>query len=73
MVCPGVLGKSSVSVADWLCPFSFLLYPSSCVVPPRILLHASFLSPVIVVLLWVKPIARDFLGNAPMGKTTVTL
>ncbi|XP_048845708.1 transmembrane protein 161A isoform X1 [Brienomyrus brachyistius] len=39
----------------------------------QILLHASFLSPVIIVLLWVKPIARDFLGNAPMGKTTVTL
>uniref|UniRef100_A0A3B3SDE6 Transmembrane protein 161A n=1 Tax=Paramormyrops kingsleyae TaxID=1676925 RepID=A0A3B3SDE6_9TELE len=39
----------------------------------QILLHASFLSPVIVVLLWVKPIARDFLGNAPMGKTSVTL
>lgn len=33
----------------------------------------SFLSPVIVLVLWVKPIARDFLANAPMGKTSVTM
>lgn len=39
----------------------------------QILLHMSFLSPVIVLVLWVKPIARDFLANAPMGKTSVTL
>ncbi|KAJ8277322.1 hypothetical protein GJAV_G00073950 [Gymnothorax javanicus] len=39
----------------------------------KILLHVSFLSPVVVLVMWVKPIARDFLANAPMGKTTVTL
>ncbi|KAG7456722.1 hypothetical protein MATL_G00238930 [Megalops atlanticus] len=39
----------------------------------QVLLHASFLSPVLVLMLWVKPIARDFLANAPMGKTTITL
>uniref|UniRef100_A0A668UYQ9 Transmembrane protein 161A n=1 Tax=Oreochromis aureus TaxID=47969 RepID=A0A668UYQ9_OREAU len=39
----------------------------------QILLHMGFLSPVIVLVLWVKPIARDFLANAPMGKTSVTL
>ncbi|XP_029286318.1 LOW QUALITY PROTEIN: transmembrane protein 161A [Cottoperca gobio] len=39
----------------------------------QLLLHVSFLSPVIVLILWVKPIARDFLANAPLGKTTVTL
>lgn len=39
----------------------------------KLLLHISFLSPVLVIVLWVKPIARDFLANAPMGKTTVTL
>ncbi|XP_071782103.2 transmembrane protein 161A [Centroberyx gerrardi] len=39
----------------------------------QILLHMSFLSPVIVLVLWIKPIARDFLANAPMGKTSVTL
>ncbi|KAM9763159.1 transmembrane protein 161A [Menidia menidia] len=39
----------------------------------QILLHMSFLSPVVVVVLWVKPIARDFLAHAPMGKTSVTL
>ncbi|KAM9848743.1 transmembrane protein 161A [Aulostomus maculatus] len=39
----------------------------------QILLHISFLSPVIVLVLWVKPIARDFLANAPLGKISVTL
>uniref|UniRef100_A0A8C6PMB7 Transmembrane protein 161A n=1 Tax=Nothobranchius furzeri TaxID=105023 RepID=A0A8C6PMB7_NOTFU len=39
----------------------------------QILLHLSFLSPILVLVLWVKPIARDFLANAPMGKTSVTL
>lgn len=39
----------------------------------QILLHISFLSPLVVIVLWIKPIARDFLGNAPMGKTSVTL
>ncbi|KAL4608053.1 transmembrane protein 161A isoform X1 [Arapaima gigas] len=39
----------------------------------QVLLHISFLSPVLILMLWVKPIARDFLGKAPMGKTTVTL
>ncbi|XP_066503688.1 transmembrane protein 161A [Hoplias malabaricus] len=39
----------------------------------QILLHISFLSPLIILVLWVKPLARDFLGNAPMGKTSVTL
>uniref|UniRef100_A0A3P9KPL3 Transmembrane protein 161A n=1 Tax=Oryzias latipes TaxID=8090 RepID=A0A3P9KPL3_ORYLA len=39
----------------------------------QILLHMGFLSPVVVLVLWVKPIARDFLANAPMGKTSVTL
>ncbi|KAG5276167.1 hypothetical protein AALO_G00128610 [Alosa alosa] len=39
----------------------------------KALLHISFLSPLLVIVLWVKPIARDFLANAPMGKTTVTL
>lgn len=39
----------------------------------QILLHMSFLSPIIVLVLWVKPIARDFLANAPMGKTSITL
>lgn len=33
----------------------------------------SFMSPIIVLILWVKPIARDFLANAPLGKTSVTL
>ncbi|XP_069042177.1 transmembrane protein 161A [Lepisosteus oculatus] len=39
----------------------------------QILLHASFLSPMVVVLLWVKPIARDFLESAPLGNSTVSL
>ncbi|XP_006028933.1 transmembrane protein 161A [Alligator sinensis] len=39
----------------------------------QILLHASFLAPLIVIILWVKPISRDFLLHAPMGKQTVQL
>uniref|UniRef100_A0A3Q1BF50 Transmembrane protein 161A n=1 Tax=Amphiprion ocellaris TaxID=80972 RepID=A0A3Q1BF50_AMPOC len=39
----------------------------------QILLHMSFLSPIIVLILWVKPIARDFLASAPLGKTSVTI
>ncbi|XP_072012157.1 transmembrane protein 161A [Engystomops pustulosus] len=39
----------------------------------QLLLHASFLPPVIVVVLWIRPITRDFLLNAPMGKDTVQL
>ncbi|XP_030076056.1 transmembrane protein 161A isoform X2 [Microcaecilia unicolor] len=39
----------------------------------QILLHASFLPPVIVVLLWIKPITRDFMLQAPLGKESVQL
>lgn len=39
----------------------------------QLLLHASFVSPVIVVLLWIRPITRDFLLNAPMGKENVQI
>ncbi|KAM5191281.1 transmembrane protein 161A [Mantella aurantiaca] len=39
----------------------------------QLLLHASFLSPVIVVVLWIRPITRDLLLNAPMGKESVQL
>ncbi|XP_029469707.1 transmembrane protein 161A isoform X2 [Rhinatrema bivittatum] len=39
----------------------------------QILLHASFLPPVIVVLLWIKPISRDFMLQAPLGKQSVQL
>ncbi|NXR36174.1 T161A protein, partial [Zosterops hypoxanthus] len=33
----------------------------------QLLLHAVFVSPVLVVLLWVRPLARDFLLQAPLG------
>uniref|UniRef100_A0A8C5QCN6 Transmembrane protein 161A n=2 Tax=Leptobrachium leishanense TaxID=445787 RepID=A0A8C5QCN6_9ANUR len=39
----------------------------------QILLHASFLPPIIVVVMWIRPITRDFLLNAPMGKETVQI
>ncbi|XP_077082538.1 transmembrane protein 161A [Siphateles boraxobius] len=39
----------------------------------QILLHMGFLSPLVILVMWIKPIARDFLENAPMGKTSVTL
>nr|XP_020636650.1 transmembrane protein 161A [Pogona vitticeps] len=39
----------------------------------QLLLHASFLAPVIVVFMWIKPISRDLLLKAPMGKETVQI
>uniref|UniRef100_A0A3Q3FJS8 Transmembrane protein 161A n=1 Tax=Labrus bergylta TaxID=56723 RepID=A0A3Q3FJS8_9LABR len=39
----------------------------------QFLLHISFMSPVIVLVLWVKPMARDFLASAPLGKTSITI
>ncbi|XP_060088668.1 transmembrane protein 161A [Heteronotia binoei] len=39
----------------------------------QLLLHTSFLAPVITILLWVKPISRDLLLHAPMGKETVQI
>ncbi|NWT42082.1 T161A protein, partial [Chroicocephalus maculipennis] len=35
--------------------------------------HVSFLAPVLVVVMWIKPISRDFLLHAPMGKQTVQI
>ncbi|XP_062452557.1 LOW QUALITY PROTEIN: transmembrane protein 161A [Rhea pennata] len=34
----------------------------------QLLLHASFLAPVVVVVMWIKPIARDLVLHAPAGK-----
>ncbi|KAM5237969.1 transmembrane protein 161A [Ctenodactylus gundi] len=39
----------------------------------QILLHTSFLSPLFVLWLWTKPIARDFLHQAPAGETPSSL
>ncbi|XP_074834244.1 transmembrane protein 161A isoform X2 [Carettochelys insculpta] len=39
----------------------------------QILLHTSFLAPVVVVVLWIKPISRDLLLRAPVGKQMVQL
>ncbi|NWI59877.1 T161A protein, partial [Calyptomena viridis] len=39
----------------------------------QVLLHLSFLAPVLVVVMWVKPISRDFLLHAPVGKETVQI
>ncbi|NXE13743.1 T161A protein, partial [Lophotis ruficrista] len=39
----------------------------------QVLLHASFLAPVLVVVMWIKPISRDFLLHAPMGKQTLQI
>ena len=40
---------------------------------PRFLLHTSFLSPLFVLWLWTKPVARDFLRQAPLGRTSFSL
>ncbi|KAH0625762.1 hypothetical protein JD844_033993 [Phrynosoma platyrhinos] len=39
----------------------------------QLLLHASFLAPVIVVFMWIKPISRDLMLHAPMGKESVQI
>ncbi|XP_037741648.1 transmembrane protein 161A isoform X1 [Chelonia mydas] len=39
----------------------------------QILLHASFLAPLVMVVMWIKPISRDLLLHAPMGKQTVQI
>ncbi|CAM5177488.1 unnamed protein product [Eretmochelys imbricata] len=39
----------------------------------QILLHASFLAPLVTVVMWIKPISRDLLLHAPMGKQTVQI
>ncbi|XP_072923071.1 transmembrane protein 161B isoform X2 [Hemitrygon akajei] len=37
------------------------------------LLHVNFLSPLIMVLLWVKPITKDYIMNPPLGKESIPL
>ncbi|XP_055489352.1 transmembrane protein 161B [Leucoraja erinacea] len=37
------------------------------------LLHMNFLSPLIMVLLWVKPITKDYIVNPPLGKENIAL
>uniref|UniRef100_A0A7N5P4X0 Transmembrane protein 161A n=1 Tax=Ailuropoda melanoleuca TaxID=9646 RepID=A0A7N5P4X0_AILME len=39
----------------------------------QFLLHISFLSPLIILWLWTKPIARDFLHQAPLGEVPFSL
>ncbi|XP_071434374.1 transmembrane protein 161A isoform X2 [Pithys albifrons albifrons] len=39
----------------------------------QVLLHVGFLAPVLVVVMWVRPISRDFLLRAPLGKDTVQI
>ncbi|XP_044109735.1 transmembrane protein 161A isoform X2 [Neovison vison] len=39
----------------------------------QFLLHTSFVSPLIILWLWTKPIARDFLHQAPLGEVPLPL
>ncbi|XP_020036924.1 transmembrane protein 161A isoform X2 [Castor canadensis] len=39
----------------------------------QFLLHASFLSPLFILWVWTKPIARDFLRQAPSGEAPFSL
>lgn len=39
----------------------------------RTLLHINFLSPLIMVLLWVKPITKDYIMNPTLDKESVPL
>lgn len=33
----------------------------------------GFVAPVLVVVMWVRPLSRDFLLQAPLGKRTVQM
>ncbi|XP_069631439.1 transmembrane protein 161B-like isoform X4 [Haliaeetus albicilla] len=37
------------------------------------LLHINFLAPLLMVLLWVKPITKDYIMNPPLGKESIPL
>ncbi|XP_027302053.1 transmembrane protein 161B isoform X2 [Anas acuta] len=37
------------------------------------LLHINFLAPLVMVLLWVKPITKDYIMNPPLGKESIPL
>lgn len=39
----------------------------------RTLLHINFLAPLIMLLLWVKPITKDYITNPTFGKDSVPL
>uniref|UniRef100_A0A8D2L600 Transmembrane protein 161B n=1 Tax=Varanus komodoensis TaxID=61221 RepID=A0A8D2L600_VARKO len=39
----------------------------------KTLLHINFLAPLLMVLLWVKPITKDYIMNPPLGKDNVPL
>ncbi|XP_071995535.1 transmembrane protein 161B [Engystomops pustulosus] len=39
----------------------------------QFLLHINFLSPLLMMLLWVKPITKDYIMNPPLGKDSVPL
>ncbi|XP_008101220.2 transmembrane protein 161B isoform X2 [Anolis carolinensis] len=39
----------------------------------KTLLHINFLAPLLMVLLWVKPITKDYIMNPPLGKESVPL
>ncbi|KAM7077953.1 transmembrane protein 161B-like isoform 4-T4 [Ciconia maguari] len=39
----------------------------------RTLLHINFLAPLLMVLLWVKPITKDYIMNPSLGKESVPL
>ncbi|NWH70071.1 T161A protein, partial [Piaya cayana] len=39
----------------------------------QVLLHVGFLAPVLVVVMWIKPVSRDFMLHAPVGKQTVQI
>ncbi|KAM9591091.1 transmembrane protein 161B-like isoform 8-T10 [Morphnus guianensis] len=39
----------------------------------RTLLHINFLAPLLMVLLWVKPITKDYIMNPPLGKESIPL
>lgn len=69
--------NDGVKIRFWIIGFYFsghlLLHPFLLLFLHRTLLHINFLSPLIMVLLWVKPITKDYIMNPTLDKESVPL
>ncbi|NXB89308.1 T161A protein, partial [Vidua chalybeata] len=70
----GLRGVGGQSLAGSCCTWGLCgVSVGSVTVPGRVLLHVGFVAPVLVVLMWVRPLSRDFLLQAPLGQQTVQI
>uniref|UniRef100_A0A8C0AT61 Uncharacterized protein n=1 Tax=Buteo japonicus TaxID=224669 RepID=A0A8C0AT61_9AVES len=63
------------TLLDQFVPFSYTFphFPEPASSAFQTLLHINFLAPLFMVLLWVKPITKDYIMNPPLGKESVPL